>query len=179
MFTARRPDVCATGDLGLQKGLLIWYTTPLAQPPPAKAEKLPLADKKNTPAQKPETASATEPPIVPATPTGEGPSLASIYPTPLSPTATTAPLADGLVKNEGVKEEGLKEEGLKEEPKGARLPSIPEGCNLTHAAMRSRLAGNKVKGGMYLSSAEMEQLTEHWRPFRSVGLYYMWSLVDG
>jgi len=33
----------------------------------------------------------------------------------------------------------------------------------------------KVKGA-YLTAEECEELTKSWRPFRSVGAWYMWSL---
>jgi 3-methyladenine DNA glycosylase/8-oxoguanine DNA glycosylase len=32
--------------------------------------------------------------------------------------------------------------------------------------------------GAYLTPAEMDALTAPWRPYRSVGVYYMWALAD-
>lgn len=40
--------------------------------------------------------------------------------------------------------------------------------------MKSRLSGKKAKGGVYLTPPEMELLTRHWRPYRSLATYYMW-----
>ena len=31
-----------------------------------------------------------------------------------------------------------------------------------------------VRGGAYLTPAEMEALTDHWRPYRSLAVFYMW-----
>ncbi len=30
------------------------------------------------------------------------------------------------------------------------------------------------RGGVYLTPQEMESLTDGWRPYRSLGVYYMW-----
>ena len=49
---------------------------------------------------------------------------------------------------------------------------LPEG--LTVEGMKSRLNGKKAKGGAYLTPAEMDTLTSSWRPYRSLGVYYMW-----
>ncbi|KAF8503093.1 DNA glycosylase [Gautieria morchelliformis] len=59
---------------------------------------------------------------------------------------------------------------LKKDP-----PSLPEG--LTVMSLKARLNGKKTKGAL-LTPKEMEDLTEAWRPYRSLGVYYMWALVE-
>ena len=66
---------------------------------------------------------------------------------------------------------------------------LPEG--LTIEILKSRLAGKKVKyvalkawgkltcrGGAYLTPAEMEALTAPWRPYRSLGVFYLWAVTE-
>lgn len=139
------------GYAGLQKGLLIWYTSSVDAPVPVKAEKLPKQPTAAAPSTPPSAAAAAATLATAAYPTPATPSLDT-----LSSLPPTTP--------------------LKAEP---NLPPIPATSSLTHAALRARLAGNKVKGGMYLTGREMEDLTEQWRPYRSVAMWYMWSLVDG
>ena len=139
---------------GLQKGLLIWYTTPLDAPPPLKADKL---------AQVPTTPAAAAAAAAAATDS-------AAKPAPTTPPATSFQ-ADITVAHPAL---AMANALLNVAKATAGLPPIPGGSSLTHAALRSRLAGNKVKGGMYLTAKEMEELTEPWRPFRSVG---MWSVL--
>ncbi|GJJ06104.1 hypothetical protein Clacol_000293 [Clathrus columnatus] len=54
-------------------------------------------------------------------------------------------------------------------------PSLPEGLNVT--VLKNRLNGKKVKAG-FLTPQEMEDLTASWRPYRSLGVYYMWALAE-
>ncbi|KAF8580444.1 DNA glycosylase [Ramaria rubella] len=51
---------------------------------------------------------------------------------------------------------------------------LPEG--LTTTILKNRLNGKKIKGA-FLTPKEMEDLTEPWRPYRSLGVYYMWALA--
>jgi DNA-3-methyladenine glycosylase II len=53
-----------------------------------------------------------------------------------------------------------------------RAAPLNEGLSVE--LMKSRLSGKKAKGGAYLTAAEMDVLTEGWKPFRSLGVYYMW-----
>ncbi|GAA5887947.1 hypothetical protein JCM5296_001506 [Sporobolomyces johnsonii] len=73
-------------------------------------------------------------------------------------------------------------EGAKEEEKDVGLEGaefrFPETSNgLTPAILKSRLSGKKIKGN-YLLPQEMEELTAPWRPYRSVAMWYLWSLTD-
>ncbi|CCM05461.1 uncharacterized protein FIBRA_07681 [Fibroporia radiculosa] len=55
-------------------------------------------------------------------------------------------------------------------------PPLPEG--LTPGILKSRLDGKKKIKGALLTPKEMEELTDSWRPYRSLGVYYMWALAD-
>lgn len=52
-----------------------------------------------------------------------------------------------------------------------------EGGVMTVKTLRERDKGAKVKGGGYLTAAEMEGLTEGWKPYRSVGSWLMWKVL--
>jgi len=63
----------------------------------------------------------------------------------------------------------------------SRAPDVPRPplpVGLTVASLRSRLDGKKKIKGAILAPSEMEALTEPWRPYRSIGVYYMWSLAE-
>ena len=45
----------------------------------------------------------------------------------------------------------------------------------THATLRARLK-TKAKGNVYLLPAEMDELTEGWKPYRTLGTWYMWKV---
>jgi len=63
---------------------------------------------------------------------------------------------------------------LKTKPLSQPPPDLPNGLSV--AALKSRLSGKKVKGAL-LTPSEMEELTETWKPYRSLGVYYMWSVA--
>ena len=52
--------------------------------------------------------------------------------------------------------------------------AAPLSEGLTIELLKSRLAGKKAKGGAYLTPAEMDALTQGWKPYRSLAVYYMW-----
>ncbi|KAI5478193.1 DNA-3-methyladenine glycosylase II [Pseudohyphozyma bogoriensis] len=160
MFSMKRPDILAVGDLGLQKGLCKWYTSAPAINP----RKLAQNGRQTTP------------------PPSATPSQAA-YPTPSSPAAVGDHKA-AMEVLEAVGDVELPEEkvveSVVEEEKGEGMEVVfPETTSgLTQGVLKSRLAGKKLKGNMYLSPQEMEELTEAWKPYRSVGCWYLWSLVD-
>lgn len=43
--------------------------------------------------------------------------------------------------------------------------------------MSLRLGKADTRGGVYLLPAEMEALTHAWRPYRSLGVYYTWTMA--
>lgn len=81
---------------------------------------------------------------------------------------------------------------LKTKPLSRAPPDLPDGLPIT--ALKSRLSGKKVKRvaisstsqpifsyhldrGALLTPSEMEQLTETWKPYRSLGTSHLASLV--
>lgn len=54
-------------------------------------------------------------------------------------------------------------------------PPLPDGLSVS--ILKSRLEGKKVKGA-FLTPKEMEDLTECWKPYRSLGVYFMWRLAE-
>jgi DNA-3-methyladenine glycosylase II len=170
MFSLHRPDILPTGDLGVQKGLLSWIIqshdpkTPLSlvvPPAPTTPHSLPShtsTDGGGAP-NYPPAFSLTTPLSPSTTPAQLPPHLALPTPaasTSTSPASTLHNLAPAL-------------------PVYAPRP-LPEG--LTLELLKSRLAGKKAKGGAYLTPAEMEALTESWRPFRSIGVWFQWKVCD-
>jgi len=61
-------------------------------------------------------------------------------------------------------------------PTANRPIELPPG--LTLSTLKARLNGSKVKG-QYLTPDEMYFLTKSWRPYRSLGCYYLWQLSGG
>lgn len=60
----------------------------------------------------------------------------------------------------------------------AVLPPYPECRTLPDRKALSARLTKKIKGNIYLSPTEMEELTESWKPYRSIGVWYLWSLSD-
>ncbi|KAJ7188268.1 DNA glycosylase [Mycena filopes] len=166
IFSLRRPDILPVGDLGVQRGLVRWI---LSQHAPAYSfTPSPSKDKAASPTKKKEkkakaddddalpvfgqSSDATE--ENPQTPPPDGSAMI-----PLPPTFTPS-IKRTLVK-------AAQDDGLQ---------PLPEG--LTVAELKSRLDGKKKVKGAFLSPTHMEQLTASWRPYRSLGVYYMWALAD-
>ncbi|EFP88809.1 uncharacterized protein PGTG_14148 [Puccinia graminis f. sp. tritici CRL 75-36-700-3] len=59
---------------------------------------------------------------------------------------------------------------------GLSTPPIPVGCPLSRQELSRRLT-KPLKPGLFLTPLEMEQLTEQWKPYRSLPVCYMWSLT--
>ncbi|KAJ7178537.1 DNA glycosylase [Mycena crocata] len=165
IFSLRRPDILPVGDLGVQRGVLRWT---LSQQSPDSSHSFsvisPGKEKVVSPKNKAKKAKSDEDlmPVfseaneeIPKTPPPAEDQNSLI---PLPPTFTPS---------------------IKRTLAAAPLetvPPLPEG--LTVADLKSRLDGKKKIKGAFLSPAHMEQLTEHWRPYRSLGVYYMWALAD-
>ncbi|KDQ57620.1 hypothetical protein JAAARDRAFT_130654 [Jaapia argillacea MUCL 33604] len=172
IFSLRRPDILPVGDLGVQRGVLRWF---LALHSPTykfgiSSKKLPKmpgddsADKNGT-----DTPPAVPPAaVVPPTPARNGESQSGVA-TPsssLSSTLTDIPSFPPLFTpsiNQALHA-------------NTAPPPLPEG--LTTSILKSRLDGKKKIKGAILTPKEMEDLTEPWRPYRSIGVYYMWSLAE-
>jgi len=166
IFSLRRPNILPVGDLGVQRGLCRWYLslhsdehpitvssekkkTP-AKPKSAKRGKKAVANKAN---KEEEQAEADDDNDTGVNGSGDPAGTATNIPPPFTPSVTKI---------------------LRTEPLSHPPPGLPDGLSVP--TLKSRLSGKKVKGAL-LTPGEMEQLTEIWKPYRSLGAYYMWSVA--
>lgn len=204
IFSLRRPDILPVGDLGVQRGLLRWVlslhepefrieVSPKKPPAPA-ADKRKAKGSKATPAKSKKLAkgaptsadmdsdqegepAADELPTLNGrlrrVPTPPEDALSSL-PAAAASTATPGPV--GLPSRPPPPLTPSVTKMLSRAPDAPPPPPLPAG--LTINSLRSRLNGkNKVKGAI-MTPREMEELTESWRPYRSIGVYYMWRLAE-
>jgi DNA-3-methyladenine glycosylase II len=195
MFSLRRPDVLPVGDLGVQKGLLRWVLAAHA-PGSVNFVKTPLKAKAKTPVKVKHESPATPPPAT----------LMAFPPTPLSPREdfkpvdlpiTPGPHASTATVASAVATPSIPPAHLIARPEDDGFDphfSCPLPDGLTVEVLKSRLAGKKVKwvlpmreavckeltnrGGAYLTPAEMDALTAPWRPYRSLGVFYLWAVTE-
>ncbi|KAK7057193.1 DNA-3-methyladenine glycosidase [Favolaschia claudopus] len=171
IFSLRRPDILPVGDLGVQRGLVRWF---LAQHLPTYSFTI-SPEKKPTPAStSKKTKKAKEDddtlPVF-----GETSSVATEG-TVLEPPRTPPPAEDAArIPLPPTFTPSIKRT-LAKPALDHGVPPLPDG--LTVAELKSRLDGKKKIKGAFLSPAHMEQLTTSWRPYRSLGIYYMWALAD-
>ncbi|CAD6574498.1 MAG: hypothetical protein CYPHOPRED_005437 [Cyphobasidiales sp. Tagirdzhanova-0007] len=180
LFALRRPDVLPCGDLGVQKGLIRWLTqvnpsvhsrklpespaTP--QSPMADNSILPVSNldiRHTTPPVDASRTSQSDYFLPPSTPmSGEVDAKATF-----TPSRSTRPPS-------GFKDEMVDIPLMTPRTgKIAQLPPFPECQTLTRESCKARL-NKKIKGNIYLSPKEMEELTESWKPYRSIGVWYLW-----
>ncbi|KAM5531268.1 hypothetical protein V8D89_015069 [Ganoderma adspersum] len=194
IFSLRRSDILPVGDLGVQRGMLRWFVSLHAPSYPVSIRKDRLIDQ-NTDTQLAGTSSGettqesstSQSQLPAATPDGSAPPSAVALPAPPAPkkqgkgkaadgggteadTGMALPPAFTPSINKTLNMLGNTDEVL------FQPPPLPEG--LTVAQMKTRLNGkNKIKGAL-LTPKEMETLAEGWRPYRSLGVYYMWALSE-
>ncbi|XP_006461078.1 hypothetical protein AGABI2DRAFT_150872 [Agaricus bisporus var. bisporus H97] len=172
MFSLRRPDILPIGDLGVQRGLARWC---LALHSPS--DPFSLSPKKLSQAEvKEKEAKATQ----------------------IDAGDSDDDVEAGYLPVTGEKSSHRNSGGNKEkkvdrpselpplftpsitktlrEPAGTDIQPLPK--TLSISELRSRISGKKKVKGALLTPDEMEALTESWKPYRSIGVYYMWSL-DG
>jgi DNA-3-methyladenine glycosylase II len=162
IFSLRRPDILPIGDLGVQKGLLNWVLSshdPEKYPLCVNPRKLPQTNDDEP--EKPGEAKAAEP--------GEDTSVLPA-PTEASTSKSTAPAPAPAPKASSSKQ-----------PDGTPLvPTkpvpLPEGITLE--TLKARANGKKAKGGCYLLPGEMEALTASWKPYRSLGEFFLGFIHD-
>ncbi|KAJ7218071.1 DNA glycosylase [Mycena pura] len=172
IFSLRRPDILPVGDLGVQRGIARWA---LAQHSPS--DLFTVSPEKNlfavssekkkavSPAKRRTKKSNDEDDALPVFGTENVDTLDKSSPVedasalvPLPPTFT--PSINKIL----------------EKADDRIILPLPEG--LTVAELKSRLSGKKKVKGAFLSPTHMEELTAGWRPYRSIGVYYMWALAD-
>ncbi|KAJ6586920.1 DNA glycosylase [Mycena vulgaris] len=164
IFSLRRPDILPVGDLGVQRGVIRWT---LSQHSPSYSFTVsPGTDKVVSPTKKKSKKAKDEDDDV--LPVFGQSSSTPQTPPPIEDESTMVPLPPTFTPS-------IKRT-LEKAPRVESVRPLPEG--LTVAELKSRLDGKKKIKGAMLSPAHMEQLTETWRPYRSIGVYYMWSLAD-
>ncbi|KAH9931148.1 DNA glycosylase [Epithele typhae] len=179
IFSLRRPDILPVGDLGVQRGALRWFISLHSPSVPISIREDKLADptidgaltgRVSGDGQEAETSTAGASGIVPApvrpsektagtesnAAGGTGLSLPDAFTPSINKTLNMFgdPSLDGTLVN---------------------VPALPSG--LTVAQMKTRLNG-KAKIKRASDTTEMEALTESWRPYRSLAVYYMWALSE-
>ncbi|GAA5988903.1 hypothetical protein JCM10908_006219 [Rhodotorula pacifica] len=198
IFAAKRPDVLPCGDLGIQKNLCKWFSHDPALAPSIHPRKLAgasptkLAASSNGTLDRAESASPIKPQNGSTTKSEEVDSAATV------PSAQThggegvglgklAALGGASVEQELVVDLDRPATPRKQEEQEGRESTetetefkFPETSNkLTPAILKSRLNGKKLKGNIYMTPQEMEEMTAAWVPYRSIACWYLWSLSDG
>ncbi|CUA66628.1 DNA-3-methyladenine glycosylase II [Rhizoctonia solani] len=157
MMTLRRPDILLVGSLRTQQALLHWVLSshePENYPLYIDPKKLPktIKDKIEIPGSR-----GTEP--------AEGTSVLLASAGAPTPTSTA----------KSKKSKSKQPDGILLVPTSP--VQLPEGMILD--TLKARANGEMAKGGRYLLPSEMEALTAGWKPYRSLGMFYMWALVGG
>ncbi|TFK54336.1 DNA glycosylase [Heliocybe sulcata] len=185
IFSLRRPDILPVGDLGVQRGLARWFLS--LHSPSHKIDIIPEKLPKGTgdDAEADGRSGTLDPTKAPSGPADDASSL------PPAPTLPQTPKKKGTRSKKVEHEEEEDDLGPLPPPftpsinrtlnapvseDVRQLEPLPEG--LTVAILKSRLDGKKKIKGALLTPKEMEDLTNSWRPYRSLGVYYMWSLAS-
>ncbi|PVF96773.1 DNA glycosylase [Serendipita vermifera] len=167
IFSLRRPNILPVGDLGVQRGLLRWIVSQHSSPAsPVKLSKKSLAQASND-SKEDDTSSqlmdasenvtaATGAMGPPETPKKKSKRGNRDNEAPIPPPFT--PSIDRVLK--------------------APMVPTPLPPGLTLSELRARLNGKKKVKGALLTPEEMDALTESWKPYRSLGVWYMWALTD-
>ncbi|TFK44684.1 DNA glycosylase [Crucibulum laeve] len=186
IFSLRRPDILPVGDLGVQRGLVRWFLSlhspshsfsisPQKVGGQASEKKKESKAKKSTKKDKEDDALPV-PGVSKDADAGieQSPDISSI------PPATNLKNGDseGLASLPPAFTPSIKKTLNKPATSNGSVapPALPKG--LTIAELKSRLDGKKKIKGAFLTPQEMTDLTESWKPYRSIGVYYMWSLAD-
>ncbi|TDL24272.1 DNA glycosylase [Rickenella mellea] len=180
IFSLRRPDILPVGDLGVQRGVLRWFLAlhSPAHPYTISPKKLPKAPADDAePASDGESSEIPSPNGVTDPPAGTSSNVSSILPAPPS------------TPKKGVKQSNSETDPIAPLPPQftpsinrtlnklqPSKPPLPEG--MTVQILKSRLDGKKKIKGAFITPKEMEVLTDSWRPYRSLGVYYMWALAE-
>ncbi|KAF9268857.1 DNA glycosylase [Marasmius fiardii PR-910] len=187
IFSLRRPDILPVGDLGVQRGLVRWflalhspsYNVVISPQKESRKSKIEQQPQPNDTSQTPTALSSNaDHEAVPS-------DLSSLPPAPV-PVLPATPIKKNKSKKKGVEvDEGpipppftpSIKTALRKAIDDSSVPSpLPEGLSVS--VLKSRLEGKKKVKGAFLTPNEMEELTESWRPYRSLGVYYMWALAE-
>lgn len=160
MFAMRKPDILPCADLGVQKGMLNFFLSD-AQGPKISVKKRKPGEEEEEVEDKKATKTSKHSPKQEA---------------PLDPTEEKGDQVPPFVQTEVMPKP---EPGFSSEQAEAILDHlIPNEHGLCRKVLESRVKGNKIKGGQYLSPDEMKALAQKWSPYRSVACMFLWALVD-
>jgi DNA-3-methyladenine glycosylase II len=177
IFSMRRPNILPVADMGVQRGVVRWFLS-LHSP----SYKIRISSKECE-SQEDKKADTEITPKTKAKGRGKKPNakaeedalpvLSSVPPGPAS-----GSMADGALAEIASMPTSSAPSTNKIFQKGSKLPTpLPDG--MTVATLRSRLDPSKRgKKGIILTPKEMEDLTEPWKPYRSLAVYYMWALAE-
>ncbi|KAH8119591.1 DNA glycosylase [Phellopilus nigrolimitatus] len=199
IFSLRRPDILPVGDLGVQRGIVRWFLS-LHSPKhtysiaPNKLPKGPADTEENKGAADALPAQSTS--SVDARMDVDNGLEVALPARALTPDASTFPPAPVTpVRKNGTRGSGTDADDVdipapppaftpsinrtlnKVLPTKYHPPPLPEG--MTISDLQSRLEGKKKVKGVLLTPKEMEDLTESWKPYRSLAVFYMWALAEG
>ncbi|KAG8757252.1 hypothetical protein FRC12_010352 [Ceratobasidium sp. 428] len=198
MFSLRRPNILAVGDLGLQRGLLQWVLSshlPDQYPLRLSPKKLPKSDsmeaetgagvvqagetQATVSTEAGEASSVLPAPAVPTTPRKERDEIDAAMDKADSPSMTQPPTATPQTppRNKTAVKKAGKGKGKEKEKDEAAIKvvalratsKVPLPEGITVEVLKSRANGKKAKGGCYLLPSEMDALTQAWAPYRSLG----------
>ncbi|KAK0521788.1 hypothetical protein OC842_006666 [Tilletia horrida] len=169
IFALRRPDVLSHGDLGIQKGMVIWH---LAGPegPTVRAE-----------TRKPDGRPGEADDAAPKSASGSGPDVNEAL-----AEASTQTRVDAVVSGDAPVDTAIVSGATQPPPPAPSgeaaddprsVPPLPADSGLTMRILEERRKGKKIKG-MYLTPAEMDSLAKAWHPYESIASLFMWSLID-
>ncbi|KAL1751405.1 DNA glycosylase [Schizophyllum commune] len=189
MFSLRRPNILPVGDLGVQRGLARWVLALHSEKDPVAISPQKLSDQDReaqASAKSAKTASVKRSVKTKAKDKDAVPDVASMLAPQESSVLPVAGGPDGVPANadeedsDGPLPPAFTPSVNKVLARGAEdgpPPPLPAGLSVTE--LRTRLTGKKKIKGALLTPAEMEAMTESWRPYRSLGVYYMWTLSEG
>jgi len=177
MFALRLPNILSHGDLGIQKGMVIWY---LAGPegPTIRAD----SRKAQAGTRPGEESDSTSAPTV-----GEADQLNAALAEASTQTRVDAvvsgdPPVDtavvaGVVDASSGTASNARRPSADPSAMDRDVPLIPADSGLTVRILQERRNGKKIKGA-YLTPAEMDSLAKAWHPYESIASLFMWSLID-
>lgn len=185
IFSLRRPNILPVGDLGVQRGVARWVLALHSEKDPVSISPQKLSEQdKDAQAKSSAKITATKT----KAPAKDKDALPDVSAMLASPESSILPVdgTDGVPATAEDEDESTGPLPPAFTPSVnkvlARLdegppPPLPAGLSVTE--LRARLTGKKKIKGALLTPAEMETITESWKPYRSLGVYYMWALAEG
>ncbi|UZJ57300.1 hypothetical protein CBS101457_006620 [Exobasidium rhododendri] len=161
MFALRRANILPVGDLGVQRGMVLFFLADASGPSISKRKK------KSTKEEGVEGANQTSQDLERKTSLSQETHLATL------PKAEVEDMPSQSQEHQT----GPSIIAPKDEKDTAKMQPLPEGISMS--LLKSRNDGKKAKGNVYLTPPEMEALAEPWGPYRSVASFLMWTCIDG